>query len=77
MQISAIKKGDLVQIDHRGEQLIAEVAEPAHQDATGRRVISLTPDPPRGIAKPMRLTATARQVIGHWAKRGRSRSKEA
>ena len=76
MQISSIKPGDLVQVDYKGEQLIAEVAQAAHdEENTGRRVIGLSAEPPRGIAKPMRLTATARQVTAHWPRRGRRKTR--
>lgn len=75
MQIGSIKEGDLVEVNWKqGGHLVAMVAEGAHtEEATGRRIISLSDDPPRGITKPMRLTATAREVTEHWPKRGRRR----
>ena len=77
MQIGSIKKGDLVRVDNHGEVLIALVDEGAHEDPGGRRVITLAADPPRGLTKPMRLTATAHQVKQHWGLRGRSKKSSA
>lgn len=75
MQIGLIKEGDLVEVNWKqGEQLVAMVAEGPHKDPTGRRVISLSHEPPRGLAKPSRLTATAREVVKHWPLRGRKKS---
>lgn len=75
MQIGPIREGDLVEVNWKqGGHLVAMVTEGAHnEEGTGRRVISLSNDPPNGLTKPMRLTATAREVKEHWPKRGRRR----
>lgn len=77
MNIGSIKEGDLVEVSWKqGDHMVALVATAAHEDdATGRRVIGLSKDPPRGLARPMRLTATAREVVTHWPLRGRKRAK--
>lgn len=76
MQIGSIKEGDLVEVDNHGEVLVALVAKAAHRDPGGRRVISLAKDPLPGMARPMRLTATAHQVKARWSLRGRKRNTE-
>ena len=75
MQIRSIREGDLVEVNWKqGEHLVAMVAKGAHKDPTGRRVISLSHEPPRGLATPSRLTATAREVVRHWPLRGRKKA---
>ena len=56
MKIGPIQEGDLVEVSWKqGEHLVAMVAEGPHEGLGGRRVISLSNEPPRGIAKPTRL----------------------
>jgi hypothetical protein len=64
MRIEGIQTGDVVEVDHNGRRFYAIVSGPA----------------PGGLAlRPMdrrvnRYSCRSREVIGHWAKRGRPRA---
>lgn len=67
MQLSAIKRGDIVRVNKKGREFLAFVTD----KQTG--AVELEPIE-RGISH---RTATAREVTDHWARRGRARQQEA
>lgn len=67
MNISGIRPGDLVKIDRKGRIFHAEAVR------IEGRTLHIAPLQ-RGITF---RTATAREVVAHWRKAGRTRKKEA
>lgn len=68
MKISGVKAGDIVECDVRGRVFLAKVTRPADANAGS----------PGLEVEPIHAAITyrhvgARQVIGHWARRGRRR----
>jgi hypothetical protein len=65
MQLATVRPGDIVRVDKKGRVFEAFVL--AKRD----RVVDIEPIP-RGISY---TTASAREVICHWARRGRPRNR--
>jgi hypothetical protein len=63
MRLEGIETGDIVEVDHNGRRFYAVVTGPS------RGGLSLAPTDRRVNY----YTCRSREVIGHWAKRGRPR----
>lgn len=64
MKLEGIQPGDIVEVDIHGRRFLAYVTGPAPD---GLAVLPVG----RGVN---RFTCRSRQVVGHWAKRGRPRA---
>ncbi len=64
MRMEGINTGDVVEVDHKGRRFHAIVTGPAPGGLALRPL-------DRGVN---RYSARSREVIGHWAKRGRPRA---
>ncbi|MBA2644346.1 MAG: hypothetical protein H0U80_02755 [Solirubrobacterales bacterium] len=71
MKLAGINAGDIVEIDKGGRRFLARVAQP--DDRPGAANGRLPIDPiHRGISW---RQASAREVVAHWARRGRPRAR--
>jgi hypothetical protein len=64
VKLEGIQPGDIVEVDIHGRRFLAHVTGPAPD---GLAVLPIE----RGVN---RFTCRSRQVVGHWAKRGRPRA---
>ena len=70
MKLAGINPGDIVEVDKRGRRVLARVGPPDDRLHPGGRCLPIEPIH-RGISW---RHANAREVVAHWARRGRPRA---